>query len=212
MDTVGVYVLATLLVCLSPGPNVFLILSLGLRHGAGAALRAVLGVSSATCVYLAAAAAGLLALLAASERVFAIVRWIGATYLVYTGIRLLIAATRVRELSRLESNLPAAQPGLPFWQGFITQLANPKALLFWTSLLPQFIDPSDSLARQVILLGAIGIAIDIAVLSAYGLVAAAVGVRAIAGSFGRVVDIGAGAFFTAAGLYLALAGGSAPRR
>jgi homoserine/homoserine lactone efflux protein len=216
--TLLLYLAATLLICLAPGPNVLLMISIGLRHGRASALRAVAGVVTASLVFLVVSALGIAAALHASATLFAVVRYAGAAYLVYVGVRLLIAAARATPASgtrvaassepptRLESRYCSAPPAAgAYWQGFLTHISNPKAILFWSALLPQFLDPARPVAPQIVLLGLLGIGIDAFVLAGYGLAAAAVRRFAPGRSFTRGVDAVAGGFFLLTGALLALA-------
>ena len=196
----SVYLLATLLICLSPGPNVMLMISLGLRSGAGAVLRAVAGIVTAAGVYLAAAALGLVAALRASPGLFTVVRYAGAAYLAWIGVRLVLAGLR----SAGEARAPEIAGTRAYLQGFVTQLSNPKSILFWSAFLPQFLTPDAPLAPQIAALGVLGIAIDVVVLSGYGLVAAATRRAALSGPFQRGIDLAAGAFFVGTAAWLAL--------
>lgn len=196
----GLYLLATLLICLSPGPNVLLLLSLGLRHGAVAVPRGVAGVTAASTVFLVVAALGVAAVLAASERLFTAVRWLGAAYLAYVGVRLVVAGLRAGA-----ATAPEAGAASPFWQGFVTHLSNPKAILFWSALLPQFLDATRPLGPQIVLLGLLGMAIDACTLTGYGLLGAGARRTALSGPFRRWIDVAAGTFFVAAAVLLFLA-------
>ena len=198
----GLFVLATLLISLSPGPNVFLLLSLGLRDGAGAVLRAVGGIAVASLLFLMVSALGLVAALTASLLLFRIVSGVGALYLMYLGVRLIVA-------SRRGATLPTATPlrplPRPFVQGFVTHLANPKAMLYWSALLPQFIVPQRGLAAQVLMLGCIAIGLDATILTGYGLFAAAARRSALSGRFERGIMLVGGVFFVCAGALLGVA-------
>jgi homoserine/homoserine lactone efflux protein len=202
----GLFLLATLLMSLSPGPNVFLLLSLGLRDGAMAVMRASGGIAAASLLFLCVSALGLVALLAASALLFDAVCLAGAAYLTWLGLGLLRGAAEPLEAV---SSQPAFHSGRPFTQGFLTHLANPKAVLYWSALLPQFVDAHRPLAGQVTVLGFSGIVLDVVVLCGYGLAAAAVRKGGLAQGLQRSVNIACGVFFIAAGVLLAV---SAARR
>jgi homoserine/homoserine lactone efflux protein len=188
---------ALLLVCVSPGPNVFLCISTGLQRGAMAVLQVVGGIVVASMIFLALSMAGIVGLLSRSPAVFAAVRVAGALYLIYLGVRMLWAS---REPLAFESR---AQSGPhPLLQGFTTHISNPKAILFWTALLPQFIDPQQSLAPQTLRLGVVAIAVDAAILSSYGVVAAKLRHRFLSTAFASWLDRIAGGFFVLAGAWL----------
>ena len=197
---IGLFLVATLLMSLSPGPNVFLLVSLGLRDGAAAVLKASAGIAVASVIFLAVSALGLVAAFAASALLFRAVRYAGAAYLVYLGIRMLWAVrSGVAETATDTRPLPR-----PFVQGFVTHLANPKAMLYWSALLPQFLDLHAALAPQVVQLGGLAIVLDVIVLASYGLSAAAARRRAMPGGLQTAVNVAGGLFFVCAGVLLAL--------
>jgi homoserine/homoserine lactone efflux protein len=208
-STLLLYLAATLLICLTPGPNVLLMISIGLRDGRPSVLRAVAGVLSASLIFLVVSALGLAAALHASATLFAIVRYGGATYLVYLGVRLLVAAARAATVVPTPDTGASAPPlragTNAFWQGFLTHLSNPKAILFWSALLPQFLDTGRAVGPQIVFLGLLGIAMDAIVLTGYGLAAAATRHFAPTQAYTRWIDAAAGSFFVLAGALLALA-------
>lgn len=203
----GLYSAVTLLTCLSPGPNVLLMISTGLRSGSRAALTVVAGIMVASFVYLAVAAGGVIAAVTASPLLFALIRYAGAAYLLYLGLRLIIAAWRTPAPdpdAPSATDPSSAAQGQYFWQGFVTHISNPKAVLFWTAVLPQFIDTSVPVTAQVISLGLLGMAIDAVVLAAYGLSAAAARHSLLTAALARWLDLVAGIVFTILGVMLAL--------
>ena len=204
---IGLYSVVTLLTCLSPGPNVLLMISTGLRAGARAALTVVAGIMLASFVYLAIAAGGVIAALTASPLLFALIRYAGAAYLVYLGVRLIITALRPPAAPAVApSDAPSLGPprGQFFWQGFVTHISNPKAVLFWTAVLPQFIDTTAPVTAQVVSLGLLGMLIDAVVLAGYGLSAAAARHSLLTAAVARWLDLAAGIVFTILGAMLAL--------
>jgi homoserine/homoserine lactone efflux protein len=181
-----------LVLCLTPGPAVLLVISQAMRRGFRASLRGALGILAGNSLYFALSAVGLGALLIASSRVFEVLRWLGAAYLVLMGLRMLFA--------RKEAEAPQTE-ARSFVQGLVTQLANPKAIVFFTALLPQFVDPkAGRLPLQFLLLGAISVVIELPVLAAYGFLADRG--RELYGRHGRWVERLAGGFLLAAGVKL----------
>jgi threonine/homoserine/homoserine lactone efflux protein len=145
-----------LLLNLTPGPDVLYIVSNALRSGARAGVVAALGISAGCFVHIFAAAVGVSALLAASAAAFTVLKWVGAAYLVYVGVRLL----RAPAASAIDLVATRAQPvragGLKdvFFQGFGTNALNPKVALFFLAFLPQFIGPGiDNKMLAFLLLG-----------------------------------------------------------
>ena len=196
----GLFLLATLLLSLSPGPNVFLLVSLGLRDGAAAVLRASAGIAAASAVFLLVSALGLIALLTAYAPLFQALCIAGAAYLMWLGFGMLWGIRAA--VAAGEGKL--GQAAAPFVQGFVTHIANPKAVLYWSALLPQFLDARRSPAAQVMLLGSSGIALDVVVLCGYGLVASAARRGSLSAGMQRTVNFTGGLFFVAVGVLLLL--------
>jgi threonine/homoserine/homoserine lactone efflux protein len=149
------FVLSGLLLNITPGPDTLYIVgrssTLGLRAGAVAAL----GIGSGALVHICTAALGLSALLAASATAFAAVKIIGAAYLVYVGISLIRSKSAAQSPPVASGNRPTVMRGI-FFQGFLTNVLNPKVALFFLAFLPQFVlsdAPSKTLA--FLFLGAI---------------------------------------------------------
>ena len=139
------FIAAGWLLNLTPGPDVLYIASSALKHGARAGLVAALGIVSGCFVHVFAAALGVGALLATSSTAFALLKWLGAAYLGWIGLRLLLGSgARSRwPLAKLAAPEPA-----PLWrlyrQGFLTNALNPKVALFFLAFVPQFIAPASA--------------------------------------------------------------------
>ncbi|MGH2846594.1 MAG: LysE family translocator [Thermoleophilaceae bacterium] len=187
---------------LIPGPNLIYIVTRSVEAGRRAGLASVLGVETGTMVHVAAAAFGLSALLASSAVAFEVVKYAGVAYLVYLGVRSL------RPGEARNGAAPSKPAGLPrtIGEGLLVNLLNPKVSLFFLALLPQFVDPGrGGAASQVLVLGAVFIAIA-ATLDLLFVLAA--------GMLGERLRGGGGRRF-AGGVYLALAALAAaggPRR
>jgi len=199
IHTLAAFALTELAVALSPGPAVLLALTNGSRHCLLGGALGALGTEAGNAVWLGFSAAGLTTLLLASPLAFTAIRWVGASYLVYLGVRLMFSA----RASASRTVVPCA-PGFALTgQALLTQLGNPKALLFFSALLPQFIDPQAPIAPQLIVLGALTVSIDFSVLLMYAWLADR-GRHALGGSpIQRWFDRAAGTFLLAAGLKLA---------
>ena len=124
---------------LTPGPDVLYIVSHGLRHGARAGMVAALGIVSGCFVHVFAAAAGLSALLATSATAFTVIKWIGAAYLLWMGVKLLFS--RGGRLDLNASRATETDLWLVWRRGFLTNVLNPKVALFFLAFVPQFIRP-----------------------------------------------------------------------
>jgi len=181
--------------CLIPGPAVMLTVSTALRRGAARGAAAMAGIIAGNTLYFALSALGVIALVLASYRVFTVVKWAGAAYLAFLGVRALLArgsgpsdvdasgdrgpkqttvASGPRGIALAGGpSATALARGTAFATGFVTQVANPKAIVFFVAVLPQFLDPRANLAEQLIVLAAISQAAECAVLSGYIVAAAA---------------------------------------
>ena len=138
----------------------------------------------------------------ASEPLFALIKWAGALYLVFLGIRLIIASFSADSTS-VGTSIPES-PAKLYRQGLWMQLANPKAILLSTALLPQFINPARAAAPQFIMLGLVSMAVQFPTLLLYGWLAARGGGWLKGSRYGRWLDRLAGTFVVGAGVKLAL--------
>ncbi len=144
---IGLFVLAGWLLNLTPGPDVLYIISSALRGGFRAGAAATLGITAGCCVHIFAAALGVSALLATSSVAFAALKWMGAAYLLYVGVRLVFARPTSGVVPGLAlqaevlTSPPRADLGATFRRGFLTNALNPKVALFFLAFVPQFIAP-----------------------------------------------------------------------
>ena len=130
------FIAAALLLNVTPGPDTALVIGQSMRHGLRGGVLASLGVSAGCYVHIAAAAIGLSALLLTSALAFTVIKWIGVCYLCYVGLRMLLARETAFQAT---DDQPKASNSI-FWQGFLTNVLNPKVALFFLAFLPQFID------------------------------------------------------------------------
>ena len=141
---VALFAAAALLVNLTPGPDMLFVIGSSAAHGRRAGVLAALGVGAGCMVHIALAALGLSALLAASATAFALVKWVGAAYLVWIGLSMLCArGSRGNAPAQTQAG-NAPRSSRVFWQGALTNALNPKVALFFLAFLPQFIEPSAS--------------------------------------------------------------------
>jgi homoserine/homoserine lactone efflux protein len=155
---------------LTPGPAVLFVLSSALRAGANKSFGSILGILSANTVYFALSASSLGALLISSYRVFFAVKWIGAAYLVFLGVRTILGHSEV--VAAGEPSGSGASASRLYKDAFVLQMSNPKAIVFFTAILPQFIDPRREVLPQIVILGLTSTVCEFAALSSYGLAAA----------------------------------------
>ena len=145
----GLFVVAGLLLNVTPGPDMTYIAARSVAGGFGAGVAATLGITTGCIVHTLAAAAGLSVLLATSAVAFTALKWCGAAYLLYAGTRLLLTSARAPREADVEALLPAAAPPRIFREAFVINVFNPKVALFFLAFLPQFIDaaaPAKALA------------------------------------------------------------------
>jgi len=187
----------------TPGPTVLLALSNGSRRGVRGALPGMLGAVLSDFVLVGAVALGLGALLAASEFWFSMLKWVGAAYLAWLGVRMLRSRGGSFDAPRApDGALPAAVPGegrKVFLKSFLVAVTNPKGYLFCSALLPQFIDPSAPQGMQYALIAVLFAALDAAVMLVYAFVGARA-MRLLTAAAARWIDRTCGA------MLLALAG------
>lgn len=197
---------AGLLLNITPGADMLFVVSNAGRHGLARGIAAAFGVFAGTLVHVALAVAGLSALLAASATAFALVKYVGAAYLVYLGLRLLLARRHAPEPSKAPGDrLPVPGLAAVFRRGLLINVLNPKIALFFLAFLPQFIDPAAgdrTLAFAVLGLtfNTTGTAVNcLAALTTVG-IGQLPAVRAI----GRVAERLVGALFVGLGVRLAV--------
>ena len=183
--------------CFTPGPAVLFVVSVALTRDARSGMAAALGILATNAFYFAISATGVAALILASGRLFEALKWFGAGYLVWVGLRMLFSRAAPA------ATPPAQRVQRAFLRGLVVQGANPKALVFFVALLPQFVDPTAPVAWQMFVLGASSTVIEFLVLALY--VAFAVRARRLAGArlAGPLERVGGG-FLVAAGARLAM--------
>lgn len=154
---------------LSPGPAVFYVVSQGARGALRRSAPAALGIIGANAIYFSLSATSLGAIIAASARFFTIAKWVGAAYLIYLGVKALRSAGSSHAVD-LGISLPAEKGDRRrvFLGALTLQLANPKALLFFLALLPQFIDPTRAVVPQMLILAATSMLPEFCILLGYG--------------------------------------------
>jgi threonine/homoserine/homoserine lactone efflux protein len=208
--TLVAFASASLLLILLPGPAMIFLIARGLAGGRRAGAVSALGVESATLVYVVATACGLTAVVATSGIALSTIRYVGAAYLIFLGVRTI-----------MQRRTAAIDPGTPTgptttwrcWrQGFLVGISNPKVALFFLAFFPQFVHAEQgSVAVQVLVLGAIFVAIGLVLDVTYGVAGGAI--RGALGRGGRAIRRGklaAGFGYVALGGWTAVAGPGRP--
>jgi threonine/homoserine/homoserine lactone efflux protein len=172
LSTVGIFLLAGLVVLVIPGHTVLYIVTRSMAQGKRAGLASVLGVELGSLAHVAAATLGLSALLMTSALAFGVVKYLGAAYLIYLGARAFLTREENQRatipVTRSFSQLVA--------QGLLVDLLNPKTALFFFAFLPQFVDPvRGTVAGQILLLGVLFVVLASGTDSLYALLASTVG-------------------------------------
>lgn len=194
------FTLTTTALCLTPGPAVLFVVSHGLGRGRVAALWASAGILAGNTLYFVISATGLGALFLASYDVFVGVKWLGAAYLVWLGLRTAFAGDG--PAAPAPACAGTAGPRT-LARGFVVQASNPNALVFFTALLPQFVDPAHPVVPQIALLGVTTIVVESAVLAAYGTLAARSAALVTRPGVAAWTQRAAGALLVAAGVGMA---------
>lgn len=171
----SLYLVASFLLLITPGPAVLYIVARSIDQGRQAGIMSVLGIHVGTLFHLAAAVLGLSAILTSSALAFDAVKYLGAAYLIYVGIRRILT----RDEPVLDTKSEPASLRRVFSQGVVVNLLNPKTALFFLAFLPQFTSSSrGALAPQLLLLGGIFVVLGLVTDSTYAL---------LAGTFGHVL-------------------------
>jgi threonine/homoserine/homoserine lactone efflux protein len=179
---------AMVVMAMTPGPAVLYAVAQGVERGRRAVFEGVAGINTAMIVWFTGAALGLSAVFAAHPGVF---RWLavaGAVYVAWLGVQSILSALKTDpqvESPQGSQGAPPAPRGSPFAGGFAVQIANPKVLLFFTAVLPPFVDADRAVGPQLLLFALGTLTLDIAFMTAYGLGGAALTERMTRPSFRR---------------------------
>jgi homoserine/homoserine lactone efflux protein len=194
-DKLLLFIGAELVFSLTPGPTVMMITAYAFKGGLRAALAAIAGTQTGNTIWYVICVTGLGALVTASPLVFQTIKLLGAAYLIWLGVQSLLSSFR----SASETHGPKLM-GKPYMQAVLTQLGNPKAILFFGALLPQFLDPALPLAPQYLLLFVITFIGESVILTGYGWLAAT-GARTIGSQHAVWRERISGAVLLALGLF-----------
>jgi threonine/homoserine/homoserine lactone efflux protein len=173
-STYGLFLIVMAALAITPGPANLFAIATGVAEGPRAALLGVVGMNVATLVWFIGAALGLSALVAAFPAQFHWLSIAGGLYVAWLGGKA-VATAFSKEKSA--AAIPPGPPGHAFWRGFTVQITNPKALLFFTAILPPFLDPARPAASQLAAFAAGALVLDSISMSAYALGGAALSAR-----------------------------------
>ena len=165
LETWFAFFMACWVISLSPGARAVASMSSGLNFGFRRGYWNAIGLQLALIVQIAVVAAGLGALLATSERAFALIKWFGVAYLAWLGWKQWRAP--VAALSEADARRPLGRPLTLLLRGFMVNASNPKAIVFILAVLPQFLDPARPLLAQYLAMAATMIGVDLVVMAGY---------------------------------------------
>lgn len=197
-----VYLLASVGLSLTPGPNSLLVLAHGALHGRRRTLWTIAGGALGFALLIGLSMLGIGALLRASADALALLKWGGGAYLVWLGIQLWRAPPLQLDMPEIDGQIGPVRRSVMFRQGLLAAISNPKALLFYGAFLPQFIEPGRSLWLQyAVMAGTFGV---IECVVEFGLASLAHRVRPWLKRVGRRFNQGCGLLFAAMGAALPL--------
>jgi len=165
------YLAATIVLSLSPGPGVFSSVSSGMHHGFRLGVWNGIGMQFANLFIAIGVSLGLGALLLASETLFTIVKWLGVAYLIYLGIATWRAPAKTFEEDKTDTGTTVREV---FMHGFFVNATNPKGIIFFAAILPQFVDVAHPQLPQYAILAGTTFAVDVVVMAGYTALAARV--------------------------------------
>lgn len=203
------YILLATALAIAPGPDVLFVVANGMQHRAKGAIASALGIGSGSVIHAIAAALGVSAIVAASPTAFVILRYAGAAYLAYLGLQALKSWWNYS--NNLDPNRAVVEISAlnVFRRGLITNILNPKVVVFYLALLPQFINVElGNIGLQIFLLGCIHNIIGIIFLVCIGLAAGKASGWLAETSFGKWMDAIAGMFFLGLAVRLLISGNS----
>ena len=163
-DNLLLFIGMTTLVSLAPGPNVMFIMSQAALRGHRAGLMAGFGIQVANVVYFALTALGLAGLIATSPLAFFVLKWVGAGYLALIGTLALLRSLKAHIPPDASQPAPVIAVGRgAFFDGLMLRFGNPKTIIWFITLLPQFIDARGDVLSQTLVIGVVGTVIDMTV-------------------------------------------------
>ncbi|MBC3916173.1 LysE family translocator [Undibacterium sp. CY18W] len=187
---------------LSPGPAVMMVVAYGIARGWRTSLFVTLGILTGNAIYFAVSATGIGSLILASPKVFMAIKYLGAAYLVYLGLSAIFGKPSPLTISKLDG--VALSGRRIFSSALMLQLTNPKTLLMFVAILPQFIDPKEPVGVQMMILAACSIIPEFFILLGYGMLASKASHWATQERYAVITERIAGTLVTGAGIMVAL--------
>ena len=187
---------------LSPGPAVMMVVAYGIARGWRTSLFVTLGILTGNAIYFAVSATGIGSLILASPKVFMAIKYLGAAYLVYLGLSAIFGKPSPLTISKLDG--VALSGRKIFSSALMLQLMNPKTLLMFVAILPQFIDPKEPIGVQMLILAACSIIPEFFILLGYGMLASKASHWATQERYAVITERIAGTLVTGAGIMVAL--------
>ncbi|MFZ6721027.1 LysE family translocator [Undibacterium sp. Ji49W] len=187
---------------LSPGPAVMMVVAYGIARGWRTSLFVTLGILTGNAIYFAISATGIGSLILASPKVFMAIKYLGAAYLVYLGFSAIFGKPSPLTISKLDG--VALSGRRIFSSALMLQLTNPKTLLMFVAILPQFIDPKEPVGVQMLILAACSIIPEFFILLGYGMLASKASHWATQERYAVITERIAGTLVTGAGIMVAL--------
>ncbi len=169
MELLLLFAITTFVVVLTPGPAAIAVASESAKHGNARGSLVIFGIACANATYFTLSATGISALILASSTLFSAIKWLGVAYLIWLGLQAIFSSAGGFAIGGGNHERKGATQ--VFMRGFIVEMANPKALLYFAALLPQFIDPTQPVLQQFLLYGALTFLIDFIVYSGYSFLA-----------------------------------------
>ena len=196
--TIFLFLLTVVPLICTPGPDILYTASQGISKGKTAAIRAVAGVLLGYSAHAMLSAFGIATVVAASPFLFNALKWFGVAYLAYLAIQMLYSASQKKDGIVLSET-----DGVSLWKGFFTSFLNPKGLLMYMAILPQFISPEGNAAMQALVLSGIFVGSCGVIYLGVALAASRAHGKKVSDSARRKLEAVAGVFLTGAAIKIA---------
>lgn len=201
VESFVVFFLTTMVIVLSPGPAVLIVVSIAVSNALKQASWTILGIMMADMTYFVLSATGIVTLILASPVLFSVIKWAGVAYLIYLGVK---AFFNTQLGTKVETRREISKGFISFFaRGYFLEISNPKALLYFSALLPQFVDISQPLVPQLVLLGAAVGILDMCCYGLYAYLGSATSAMQFSSRTKAILKKMGGAFLVMAGIKMA---------